>query len=223
VKKIALIVPVLNQFELFANMISSVDYPVHPYVIRNWDKNIGVSAAWNQGMRRAIKDGHRYALIVNDDILFTPHTIETLYDNAVDTGGVIISPNFCIPRKHDAFFFEKKGMIESIHWSCIMVDMYQLIENCGWFDENFFPAYFEDNDMFYRIHRAGLKHYLNTDVGFFHRESATGESIITQDNWNLCESYYKYKWGGVPGEERYSFPYNDPSKPLSYWKKSVNE
>ena len=68
-KKLAMIVPVLNQFELFTNMMSTVDYPIHPYVIRNWDNNIGVAAGWNQGIRRAMKDGYRYAIVVNDDIL----------------------------------------------------------------------------------------------------------------------------------------------------------
>lgn len=219
--KLALIVPVLNQFELFTNMISTVDYPVKPYIIRNWENNIGVAAAWNQGIRRATKDGYRYAMICNDDVLFEPEAIKKAFDCLQNTDATIVSPNFCVPSRDgmEMYFKRDEGVIESIHWSCIIVDMYQLVESCGWFDENFFPAYFEDNDMYYRMHLAGLKHYLTTEKGFYHKQSATSGAVVTQDLWNFCEGYYKYKWGGPPGEELYEHPFNNKENAIDYWTK----
>ena len=220
-KDLALIVPVLNQFELFTNMISTVDYPVKPYVIRNWEKNVGVAAGWNQGIRRAMKDGHRYAMICNDDVLFEPGAIELSFNHLLNSDATIVSPNFCVPSRDgmNMYFSRELGIIESIHWSCVIVDMYKLIQTCGWFDENFFPAYFEDNDMFYRMHLAGLKHYLVTEKGFYHKQSATCETFITKEHWNYCESYYRYKWGGLPGEERYERPFNNIENEIDFWKR----
>ena len=97
--------------------------------------------------------------------------------------------------------------------------MYQLIENCGWFDENFYPAYFEDNDMFYRMHMAGLRHLLDTKHGFYHKQSATCIDVVTKDDWDRCQQYYISKWGGPPGEETYIRPFNDINNGLDFWKK----
>jgi hypothetical protein len=69
------------------------------------------------------------------------------------------------------------------------------------------------------MHLAGLKHYLITDVGFYHKESATGQTVVTPDHWNLCENYYKFKWGGIPGEEKYDHPFNDKNNNIDYWRK----
>jgi len=203
-------------------MISTIDYPVTPYIVKNWENNIGVAAGWNAGMRRAIKDGHRYALISNDDVVFESGTVRRCIEHLSENDVTIVSPNFCVPERDGSnmYFDRNLGVIESIHWSCVFVDMYKLIENCGWFDENFYPAYFEDNDMFYRMHLTGQRHHLITDVGFYHKQSATCVTIITQDNWDHCKSYYEYKWGGPPGEEVFDHPYNDHTKQPDYWRRN---
>lgn len=219
-KDLALIIPVLSQFELFASAIASIDYPVQPYIIKNWNNNIGVAAGWNEGMRRSMKDGYRYALIINDDVMFAPGAIKTIYNDLINLDAVMVSPNFIIPKNSSDPHFPRRGIIESVHWSCFVVDMYKLVQNCGWFDENFYPAYFEDNDMFYRINLAGgLRHYLNTDVVFFHKESATTRTIVTQHDWDYCINYYKNKWGGEPGSERFSTPFDNPNNAIDYWGK----
>lgn len=220
-KKLALIVPVFNQFELFTGFVSTINYPVHPYIIPNWKNNIGVAAAWNSGMRNAIKDGYRYALISNDDVLLEKKSVESCLNIINDTGVAIVSPNFCVPSRdgQDMYFERDLGLIESIHWSCFIVDMYQLIENCGWFDENFYPAYFEDNDMFYRMHLSGLRHLLDTENGFYHKQSATCIDVVTQGDWEKCQQYYIEKWGGPPGEETFIRPFNDTENGIDFWKK----
>jgi GT2 family glycosyltransferase len=101
----------------------------------------------------------------------------------------------------------------------VLVDIYALVENCGWFDENFYPAYFEDNDMFYRMALAGQKSYLTTEYGFYHKQSATCETVVTKDMWNYCEGYYRSKWGGYPGEEIYTHPFNNKNNKIDHWVK----
>jgi hypothetical protein len=66
---------------------------------------------------------------------------------------------------------------------------------------------------------TGQKSYLITDYGFYHKQSATCETIITKDNWNYCEGYYKSKWGGLPGEELYTHPFNNKNNKIDHWVK----
>jgi len=217
---LALIVPVLSEFELFAEAVASIDYPVHPYIIRNWDNNIGCSAGWNKGIKKAMSDGYRYALIINDDVIMTKGTIKKIYDVLLESNALIASPNVIIPKLKAEPWHTKQGLIEGIHWSCFIVDMYKLIETCGWFDENFYPAYFEDSDMNYRISfNKDLRCYIDTDVIFFHKENATSEKYNTPENYQRCEEYFISKWGGVPGEEKFDNPFNNEKYAIDFWEK----
>jgi hypothetical protein len=66
---LSLIVPVLKRFDLFAELMASVEYPYLPIVIDNWRGNRGVSPAWNLGMRKSLQAGNQYAIICNDDVI----------------------------------------------------------------------------------------------------------------------------------------------------------
>ena len=182
--------------------------------------NIGVSAGWNQGIRRAMKDGYRYALIINDDVIMNKGTIEKLYKDILTTEAVIISPNVIIPKYKSEPWHREQGLINAIHWSCFILDMYKLVESCGWFDENFFPAYFEDNDMHYRINLVNdLTYYIDTDVIFYHKENGTTAIHNTAEQFDFCEKYYITKWGGPPGEESFDLPFNNQNYKIDFWQK----
>jgi len=46
---------------------------------------------------------------------------------------------------------------ELVNYACFMVRPKRLVEDVGYFDENFLPAYWEDTDMHWRIASHGLK------------------------------------------------------------------
>lgn len=215
---IALVVPVMKRFELFTELIKSIDYEIKPYVIDNWNYNRGVSAAWNLGIRKAFVDKNRYALIVNDDVIFQPGCIEKLYDSIKKTEACMISAN---PNEK----ITPSGILKDKEdYFCFIVDIPQLVNNCGIFDENFYPAYFEDNDMRYRIKLAGLQSYMNTDAIAFHHGSATQNfdpvnKVVSDHQFRINEKYFVEKWGGPPWKETYTNPFNDPSKRIWDWQK----
>jgi len=212
---IALIVPVLSRFDLFTRLMASVDVPVHPYVIDNYDNNRGVSGAWNEGMDRAIADGHRYAIISNDDVEFRPGTIHKLYSAMINNNLVIVSANQNVDSPEES-------LLESADFYCFMVDMPKLLRVCGRFDQNFTPAYFEDNDMHRRIILAGLTTKIHAGAKAFHHGSATqngtpGGPVTPPHQFEQNRAYFIRKWGGNPTQESFSTPFDDPNKTIKDW------
>ena len=90
---IALVVPVLKRFDLFTRLMASVDTEVYPVIVPNYEDNIGVAAAWNYGMKKAIEAGCEYAVICNDDITFTPGSLDAMIDVLKNTEALLVSPN----------------------------------------------------------------------------------------------------------------------------------
>jgi len=213
---LSLIVPVLKRFDLFAELMASVDYPVLPIVIDNWRGNRGVSSAWNLGMKKSLQAGNQYAIICNDDVVFEPNVISELFNTIKDTGAVMVSANQWEPD-------DKYGLTSWTDYCCFAVDIKQLIKNVGWFDENFYPAYFEDNDMRRRVELAGLKSYTRKDLKITHAVSATqwadpNNPVTSEEAFRKNNKYFIEKWGGEPYEENYIYPFNNPENDLKYWE-----
>lgn len=101
-----------------------------------------------------------------------------------------------------------------------MVFTPELLYEVGYLDENFFPAYYEDNDHRYRMKLAGIEwEYL--PLQYTHRVSSTlksSEEFQKKNQMTFAENarYYIEKWGGLPGEEQYDAPF-DMELPIDYW------
>ena len=86
------------------------------------------------------------------------------------------------------------------------------VKSIGLFDENFYPAYFDDNDYRYRSKLAGCtldpmpvryKHETSSTINdskFYKRKNS--------ETFQKLAEYYISKWGGVPGREDYKSPFN---------------
>jgi GT2 family glycosyltransferase len=214
---ISLIVPVLKRFDLFTELMATVDYPVLPIVIDNWRGNRGVSAAWNLGMKKSLQAGLNYAIISNDDVTFEPNVIEQLINTLKTTDAVMVSPNA----------YDKTDTPSLRTWTdycCFAVDINKLISKVGWFDENFYPAYYEDNDMRRRVELAELDSFTRNDLKINHQVSATqfanpSNPVTSQIDMEKNYAYFVQKWGGSPYEEVYTNPFNNPDNDLAYWEK----
>jgi GT2 family glycosyltransferase len=103
-----------------------------------------------------------------------------------------------------------------------MIDIPQLLSACGTFDENFRPAYFEDNDMRYRIKLSGLKSYIHTEAVAHHYGSQTqyadrNNPVCPPHMFEENRRYYIEKWGGQPGQEVCTTPYGSPNHTIKDW------
>lgn len=75
-----------------------------------------------------------------------------------------------------------------------------------------FLRYFGDNDLYRKFDLAGYKRgNLDTDVK--HKNSMTINSdslrlLINEITFPMQKEFYRRKWGGIPGEETFSKPFN---------------
>lgn len=222
---IPFIIPCLNRFDMFTETIETIDTPIHPIVIDAWRNNRGVSGAWNEGMKRAYNMGYRYAIISNDDLKFTPGSLRAIYDTLVETGAGTVSPNQVrLPiRQHS---FENEGLREGADFFCFGIDIDQVVETAGWFDQQFYPAYFEDNDMHHRMNLSGVKGYIRTDIDVIHEGSMTQKfdrhnPNVTTEKFEAHRGYFRKKWGGEPGQEAFITPFNEPDLTVRDWNGSM--
>jgi GT2 family glycosyltransferase len=105
-------------------------------------------------------------------------------------------------------------MVASHGYACFAINPIAL-EIIGCFDENFFPAYCEDQDYDRRALVAGLHEGNCSTTMIQHNGSGTiardpalaRENAVTQA---LNLSYYQRKWGGLAGAESLLHPFGDP-------------
>jgi len=151
----------LVKYDLLTRLINSIDYKVDTVVIlfqggyNNFDFtkiknkfvnkfifikssfNIGVSRGWNYILENYLET---YCIISGDDNYFLPGTLEKVYEfiNADKLNDIMFTFHLEESAQFSTFILTKKAL-----------------ETVGYFDENIYPAYYEDNDYRYRIMLSG--------------------------------------------------------------------
>lgn len=222
---IVLGVPTLNRYDLLPNLLRSAwAGTVRPdlcVVIDNGGKlklpqangdrtlvqrpgrNLGVGPSWNLLAREYLTGPDDRLLICGDDVTLHPDTIEHLLITMSEKDA-----DMAYPGATDNAF------------SCFMVRA-ALFEKVGYFDERFYPAYFEDGDFTRRMTLAGV-HAFTAPCGYEHVGSATIKKLSVKEledhhaNFVELRNYYVEKWGGLPGAERFTEPFDGkPERPNS--------
>ena len=150
--------------------------------------NIGVSRGWNYILRNYMNE---YCLISGDDNFFENGTLqniaEYMYNNVDSLDNVFLglnikrNNNIIVPSGFNSYIITPK-----IH------------EKVGLFDENIYPAYFEDNDLWHRIIISGEKTKTIPNTYIFsgddnYTESCTLQSVTTEYRIKMNDCYYVMK------------------------------
>lgn len=155
--------------------------------------NTGVAPAWNRFMRELRDD---YVIIANDDVAVHPNTVELLVNAAKSGDGYMYVGDHRSGNSFSLFLLTQEG--------------YRVV---GEFDDNFWPAYFEDNDYAYRLKLAGKPFIEVPEAHFDHVGSSTIRSFneveraIAGQMFEKNRHYYTMKWGGLPEQEAYTTPF----------------
>jgi hypothetical protein len=219
--KVGVVIPVMNQFELAIKALHSFRLPQEiiwqPFIINNWDQNNGVAHAWNVGSQKAIQSGCDYIFILNDDIVLAPHTPQHLINLLADEEiGVITGTDHRASHTPEQVFdmqypnYEVE-FLDAPDFACFALTP-KSYSHIGLFDENLHPAYFEDNDYCYRTILSGLKCIRSQNAAFYHHGSQTqnsGEPVVPSPLFEKNRDYYIRKWGGEPGSEIHTHPWNN--------------
>lgn len=200
-------IPTLNRYDLLKEALAKyyIDFPnIKIYIVDNGSQgidyshpniniyipsqNLGVASSWNILLNEIFID-HSHALILNDDIILsrTQDEIQNLIDSNINQDFFVSPGTWC------SFILPKKTF-----------------EKVGYFDEEFFPAYWEDNSYHYRLQLANCT-YFQTEVLFpkIYRNSQTiAKDKAINKNFEALKALYIKMWGGLPGEEKFITKYN---------------
>jgi GT2 family glycosyltransferase len=204
--------------------------------IKNNDEKWSCAKSWNWGIKNSWENGSDLTLVLNNDIVLHPKCLDVLAArfDLISPGLVMatchnIRKGFSKPEdmlKEDLRQYEKTDETEHPDFSGFMITK-ECWEKVGEFDEGFHPAYFEDNDYHYRIKLAGLKAINYPPALFYHfgsRTSREGDrTVVTNQAFDDNRSYFCNKWGGIPGEETFKTPFNDPQKDLRSVKQNEDK
>jgi hypothetical protein len=151
-------------------------------------ENLGVPASWNIGM----KSDADFLFIVSESLIFNKGFSELI---------------------EKLQFANEWGLLTNQAWHCIGFTR-KTIEKVGLFDEQFYPAYFEDTDYCYRlkinhIHNEGNNNMPKVEIDVTCQGTALVlKSGLVSVKFDRLIEYYKHKWGGLPDQEKFLTPFN---------------
>ena len=193
----SMIVPTLTRHDLLIEMLASIDYPVrllvivnnHPnrdfeafgwvpecvedYRVLNMPANLGCAGSWNLGVKSS--PFAPWWLVASDDVVFAPGTLEQ-FAGECSPDRLTISAEW----PHWQFF----GLGENV------------VDRVGLFDENLYPANFEDDDYQRRCDVLGVDVY-RSDAAHSHVKQATVHAPEWAEQnvrtYNANETYFVRK------------------------------
>lgn len=167
-------------------------YPGHPSRrVQVWTPSHNLGAGGSFNFLFPAFDPAPY-IQLNDDIEVAPDLLRAMLQAE---GGVIVG---------DGTSAGTAIMIRSETWKQV-----------GPFDPQFWPAYYEDNDWFYRASLLGIHAVCPKSGGFRNNgPSATKARMCPEDRavvdqrYAINTGYYRDKWGGPPHQEVFTRPFD---------------
>lgn len=154
-----------------------------PATVKGFIEPLTASLAgkWNIAANTAWEEGCEAALICNNDIIFSPSTIDVLIERlAAGDVGLVTAHNVrgqVQPSEiHEVISPAESSEAEHPDFSCFLLAK-TTWDTVGPFDERFIPCFFEDNDYHYRMQKAGIKAITTTAAPYYHYGSTTQNSI----------------------------------------------
>ena len=195
-----------------------------------YNENRGFSYAYNDCLDYALKDDDDLLLFCGNDIVFRPESIDfmvkaiTESDYEMLCGNEVLNKEILTENK-DAlanfkykFSFDEKQYTElkysqgGMNHSCL-VRKKSAFDKVGYYDVNFYPAYFEDNDYARRCDLLGVKYGTVESAVFYHFWSRSihegGLKQLNDRRFTHNRAYYAHKWGGLVGKETYDLPFGN--------------
>jgi GT2 family glycosyltransferase len=161
------------------------------------EANLGVAASWNLGITYALKiEQADWVLVLNDDIVMLREALDNLETN--------LKPHA-----------DKWLLVGALAFSTFMLSRagaaaMEYAPN-KYFDEAFFPAYYEDLDFKWRVHfKDSTKYILKLEwlkPAVFRKESSSKRNRALWAR-RTNKSLFLRKWGGTGRRPKFTVPYD---------------
>lgn len=175
------------------------EYPKGPKYIENSENCL--SRAWNVGLKEIFKE-YDYAVVTGMDSTFPSESqIKRLAEEAKkDRVGVTAATPIEFINKNESTKVDIKHGDGSFSFFVISKKCF---EDVGDFDENFKPAYFEDNDYLERLWQKGYTPKRFSIINYYHVIQGTykGSEEVRHDYPIFMQKnldYFRKKWGKTP-------------------------
>ena len=142
-----------------------------------------------------------------------PHTRHYFTD---DEKRIFVMPEFNewkyieLNQELKLYDLNKFNIVGDSHNCCLFSK--RLFEKVGYIDSAFYPAYFEDNDYARRCQLLNIPMLRISNAYYFHFWSRTVHEVAEKKKhdkfFRANKEYYINKWGGEPGSEKYTIPFN---------------
>ena len=191
------------------------------------DKNFGCSYANNEIMDYAFSKD-KLVFIIHNDILLHKDCLNNMYRGITETDFDLLYALEHLTGRVDtavmkefryAYIYDKenKGLPEDedIEYAgaavanginfTVRAIRKTAVEKIGYFDVNYYPAYFEDNDYGLRCIKGGVKFGIVNSARYYHfwsrsiHEGGVGE--LNSRYFGVNRQFYTTKWGGEIGRE----------------------
>lgn len=170
--------------------------------------NLGVARSWNIGRAEVLHQAADWLVIASTSVRFGPPGGLDFLDRLGECAG---SPGV----RADA----------TLGWHFIALAS-GLLARTGWFDENFYPAYFEEDDYIHRMHLDGIDtawpFIAPVDAEHINAQSLQMPEVSDIVRFGPLAAYYRSKWGGNPKHEAYKTPFDHAALAPSWWPPRVN-
>lgn len=217
-----------NNAECLAHELDIIVSKKHPFIknmkVYHMPYNLGCADGWNTIIKSFLFSP--YWVILNDDVSFMPGFLEELHD--------------CAENNKDAGFIHGNPCLLSGLTNFGSYDMFLIrdwvVKEYGFFDVNYYPAYFEDFDYMMRLLNKPIKIINSLNHGYLHGETSdyniSGSNtqkasdnlfirMINSKYKNL--SYFIKKWNIFPehitcinSNSIYKYPFNNSNNSLSF-------
>lgn len=159
------------------------------FMIYRPQQNLGVAGSWNMLMDYADKTGATHVLILNDDIYLGKNENEIKY---------LITQNLDF------------DFINSFQNWCSYILTVDIWKKAGKFDEEFFPAYYEDNSFDYKMTLVGAKKTWTSflDPKVYRNSMTIAKNPELNSRFMQNQQMYIDMWGGLPNEEKFTTKFN---------------
>lgn len=171
--------------------------------------NDGVSAGWNSGVNYVLDNDLDYVIIVSQHVVFTDGMRDFIAH---------------LEREKPEY-----GVISTEGWHCIAISN-KTLKLVGEFDTNFYPIYYEDTDYELRLYKHGIIEELyEVSLSSLKTPGGYSTTLGMRPNVEKCKQYFLEKWGEIfsytdyEKQSFYDHPFNDPTKPLDYYKKKTTD